>query len=221
MAWQQVKSFNLSKMGTKKGWCLQNVRLGFGINTGKYPSAKADMEAQKAAGTLHPIDTLPKNVAVPVYIDTTSKYEHVIVSDKGVYYSDGKRLTSLNGLKCFGWGELCDGVRVVKYVADPQPTKKTNEQIADEVIAGKWGNGADRKARLEQAGYNYNTIQGIVNSKLAGNKTQQVIRYSVRRGDTLSGIAARYGTTWQKIAADNNLKNPNLIYPSQVLIIKK
>lgn len=221
MAWKQVKNFSLSKMGAKAGWCLQNVRLGFGINAGKYPSAKADMEAQKKAGTLHPIDTLPKNVAVPVYVDTTSQYEHVIVSDKGVLYSDGKRLSSLKGLKCFGWGELCDGVRVVQKVADPKPaTKKTNEQIADEVIAGKWGIGADRKARLTKAGYNYNTIQGIVNNKLAGKKTQ-VIRYSVRRGDTLAKIAARYGTTWQKIAADNNLKNANLIYPSQVLIIKK
>lgn len=102
----------------------------------------------------------------------------------------------------------------------PTPAKKTNEQIADEVIAGKWGNGADRKKRLEQAGYNYNAIQTIVNNKLGGNKTQ-VIRYSVRRGDTLSSIAAKYGTTWQKIAKDNNLSNPNLIYPSQVLIIKK
>lgn len=102
----------------------------------------------------------------------------------------------------------------------PQPSKKTNEQIADEVIAGKWGNGADRKARLEQAGYDYNAIQAIVNNKLAGN-TSSIIRYSVRRGDTLSKIAARYGTTWQKIAKDNNIKNANLIYPSQVLIIKK
>lgn len=102
----------------------------------------------------------------------------------------------------------------------PTPTKKTNKQIADEVIAGKWGNGADREKKLKQAGYDYNAIQTIVNNKLAGKKTQ-VIRYSVRRGDTLSKIAARYGTTWQKIAKDNNLANPNLIYPSQVLIIKK
>ena len=102
----------------------------------------------------------------------------------------------------------------------PTPAKKTNEQIADEVIAGKWGNGEDRKKKLEQAGYNYNAIQTIVNNKLGGNKTQ-VVRYSVRRGDTLSSIAAKYGTTWQKIAKDNNLSNPNLIYPSQVLIIKK
>lgn len=98
----------------------------------------------------------------------------------------------------------------------PTPTKKTNEQIADEVIAGKWGNGADREKRLKEAGYDYNAIQAIVNSKMSN-----VTYYSVRRGDTLSGIAARYGTTWQKIAADNNIANPNLIYPSQVLVIKK
>lgn len=104
----------------------------------------------------------------------------------------------------------------VKPTPAPTPTKKTNEQIADEVIAGKWGNGADREKRLKEAGYDYNAIQAIVNSKMSN-----VTYYSVRRGDTLSGIAARYGTTWQKIAADNNIKNADLIYPSQVLIIKK
>ncbi len=104
----------------------------------------------------------------------------------------------------------------------PTPAKKTNEQIADEVIAGKWGNGSDRKARLEKAGYNYNEVQAIVNKKVGVKpKTSSVIRYSVRKGDTLSGIAQRYGTTWQKLAADNNIKNANLIYPSQVIIIKK
>ena len=45
-------------------------------------------------------------------------------------------------------------------------TKKTNEQIAKEVIQGKWGNGADRKNRLTAAGYDYNTIQSIVNKLL-------------------------------------------------------
>ena len=33
------------------------------------------------------------------------------------------------------------------------PNKKTNEQLAREVICGKWGNGAERKNRLESAGY--------------------------------------------------------------------
>lgn len=44
--------------------------------------------------------------------------------------------------------------------------KKSNETIANEVIQGKWGNGADRKSKLQAAGYDYNTIQAIVNRKL-------------------------------------------------------
>ena len=40
---------------------------------------------------------------------------------------------------------------------------KSNEEIAKEVLAGKWGNGAERKRRLTQAGYNYTDIQAIVN----------------------------------------------------------
>ena len=53
---------------------------------------------------------------------------------------------------------------------EPQPTKKTNEEIAKEVIEGKWGNGEDRKNKLTQAGYNYNEVQSIVN-KLVSNNT--------------------------------------------------
>lgn len=99
----------------------------------------------------------------------------------------------------------------------PKPSKKTNEQIADEVIAGKWGNGDDRKKRLEAAGYDYDAVQDIVNKKMGASK---VVYYAVRQGDNLSSIAARYGTTWQKIAADNNLANPDLIYPGQRLVIR-
>lgn len=43
--------------------------------------------------------------------------------------------------------------------------------------------------------------------------------YTVQKGDTLSGIAAKFGTTYQKIAADNGIANPNKIYPGQVLKI--
>ena len=38
-------------------------------------------------------------------------------------------------------------------------------------------------------------------------------------GDTLSGIGARYGVSWQAIASRNGISNPNLIYPGQKLII--
>ena len=58
----------------------------------------------------------------------------------------------------------------------PSQTKpnqtKTNEELAREVIRGDWGNGADRKTKLTNAGYDYNEIQNIVNKKLLGNKTE-------------------------------------------------
>jgi len=41
--------------------------------------------------------------------------------------------------------------------------KKTAEEVAKEVIAGKWGNGVQRKKNLEKAGYNYSEIQKLVN----------------------------------------------------------
>ena len=45
---------------------------------------------------------------------------------------------------------------------------KSTSQIAQEVLNGKWGNGADRKAALEAAGYDYATVQAAVN-KLVGS----------------------------------------------------
>ena len=48
--------------------------------------------------------------------------------------------------------------------------KKSVTEIAKEVIAGKWGNGATRKAKLTAAGYNYNEVQKQVNKLLAPTK---------------------------------------------------
>ena len=100
----------------------------------------------------------------------------------------------------------------------PAPAKKSNEQIADEVIAGKWGNGDDRRNRLASAGYDYDAIQSIVNVKLGASAPAKKT-YTVKPGDTLSGIAAAYGTSWQRLANINGIANPNLIYPGQVLTI--
>ena len=51
--------------------------------------------------------------------------------------------------------------RLVKGEATPK--KKSNEEIAREVIQGEWGNGAVRKKKLTDAGYNYSVIQALVN----------------------------------------------------------
>ena len=47
------------------------------------------------------------------------------------------------------------------------------------------------------------------------------VTYKVKKGDTLSGIAAKYGTTVKKLASLNSIKNVNLIYVGQVLTISK
>jgi lysozyme len=43
--------------------------------------------------------------------------------------------------------------------------------------------------------------------------------YTVQAGDTLSGIATRYHTTYQALAAKNNIANPNLIHVGQKITI--
>lgn len=45
--------------------------------------------------------------------------------------------------------------------------------------------------------------------------------YVVKSGDTLSGIASKYGTTYQKLAAYNNISNPNKISVGQKIKIPK
>ena len=52
--------------------------------------------------------------------------------------------------------------------------KKSVDEIAKEVIAGKWGNGDDRKNRLVAAGYDYNAVQRAVNAKLSGSAGKSV-----------------------------------------------
>ena len=86
----------------------------------------------------------------------------------------------------------------------------STSNLAQEVLSGRYGNGDVRKTVL---GSRYNNVQDQVN---AGSAQY----YTVQSGDTLSGIAAKYGTTHQKIAQLNGMSNPNLIYVGQKLRIK-
>lgn len=52
-------------------------------------------------------------------------------------------------------------------VTTPVALKKTVDQLAKEVIAGKWGNGAEREQRLKAAGYDYDAVQEKVNQMFA------------------------------------------------------
>ena len=106
-----------------------------------------------------------------------------------------------------------DDVEVVENSVD---NLKNIDEIARDVISGKYGNGNERKNKL---GNLYEEVQKRVNEILKNNVSQETI-YIVKKGDTLSGIAQKYKTTYQKIASDNNIKNPNLIFPGQKLVIK-
>lgn len=104
----------------------------------------------------------------------------------------------------------------VEDVENSVDNSKSIEELAKEVIAGKYGNGEERKQKL---GNLYNEVQAKVNSIYGQNVSRETI-YIVKSGDTLSAIAQKYNTTYQKIAKDNNISNPNLIYPNQKLVIK-
>ena len=53
---------------------------------------------------------------------------------------------------------------LTKAAQEKKPVKKkSNETIAKEVLAGKWGSGKERKKKLKAAGYNYAAVQKIVN----------------------------------------------------------
>lgn len=54
----------------------------------------------------------------------------------------------------------------------PEEPKKSVDEVAQEVIAGKWGNGDEREQRLEAAGYNYDEVQDKVNEILLGTKPE-------------------------------------------------
>ena len=125
-------------------------------------------------------------------------------------------------------GVVCDQNYLQGSIEKPAPVtpKKTNEEIAQEVLADKWGTAKTnptRKQRLEAAGYNYYEVQKIVD-KLYQSGVQNplyTVEYTVKKGDTLSGIAKRNGTTVAAILALNpKIKDPNKIYPNQKIRIK-
>lgn len=107
-----------------------------------------------------------------------------------------------------------------KELINTEPAKKTAEEIADEVIAGKWGNGKEREERLKAAGYDYNEIQGLVNKKYNNYINNKESYYIVKSGDTLSEIAKRFNTTVLTLKKLNNIKDINLIYAGQKLRVK-
>lgn len=111
------------------------------------------------------------------------------------------------------WDKYAGGSPSSSKPSNPVETKSTDD-LAREVIAGKYGNGEDRKNAL---GSRYDEVQARVNEILGIN---QVEYYIVQSGDNLTKIANKYGTTVNQLVAWNNIANANLIYPGQKLRVK-
>lgn len=90
----------------------------------------------------------------------------------------GKGTFTIMEVKNGGWGRLKSGVgwiwlsnptycTVGKTVKTTENSKKSVDEIAKEVIQGRWGNGSERKEKLTAAGYDYATVQKRVNEMLA------------------------------------------------------
>ena len=97
-----------------------------------------------------------------------------------------------------------------------QEVKKSFDEIAQEVIDGLWGNGEERKNKLESAGYSYEEIQKKVNAQLSKTK---IVQYIVKKGDTLSKIATMYKVPYQELANYNKIVDINKIYIGQIIKI--
>lgn len=129
----------------------------------------------------------------------------------------GRRHIKVNARYLRGYG-------VPQYASDSAGASQTPgtlldvQTIAQQVIDGLWGNGDVRKAKLTEAGYDYDTVQAKVNELY--KQQQTAVYYTVQKNDTLSAIAKKYGTTVAQIAGWNNIKNVNFIVVGQKLRVK-
>lgn len=102
-----------------------------------------------------------------LFIDTNSDLNKIKTSEgqKKCGEAIAKAIASVRGVKA----KTPNTSSINKPTSTSKPsstTKKSVTEIAKEVIAGKWGNGADRKNRLIKAGYDYNEVQKKVNELL-------------------------------------------------------
>ena len=113
-------------------------------------------------------------------------------------------------------GKRFDGNKLIRDFATSSQSggttpKKSNEELANEVIQGKWGNGQDRKNRLTNAGYDYQAVQNIVNQKLGATGTSYYKKYtgsSVSIVDALKAIGVDSSmNNRKKIAKANGISN--------------
>lgn len=164
------------------------------------------------------ISTMPDIAGVLVFFDG-----HV-----GVYIGDGYVIearghdygvvkTKLSARPWTDWG-YCPWITYTTTTNVSKPStesKKSVTEVAKEIVNGtnNWGNGAERKAKLEAQGYNYEEVQAEVNKLIKSNSASKVTYFKKYTGKSMSivdalksmGIDSTF-TYRKKIATANGIK---------------
>lgn len=142
------KTVTLNKVETKKETTTSNVLYKVQVGAySMYPNAVNRLNEVKSKGYKD------------AFITKVGNYHKVQV---GAYSVKKNAENMLKKVQKSGYKDAFIA-EVATTSTKPVVTKKSDMEIAKEVIAGKWGNGNDRKNRLTAAGYNYSTIQQMVN----------------------------------------------------------
>ncbi len=167
------------------------------------------------------------------------------LADHSALFNTYDRYANLRG--CTDYKLACRYVREDGYATDPSYTSKliniiesnnltrfdngavsttpsTNNngtytvQAGDTLtaIANKYGTTVDSLVALNSIADKNKIYVGQI-LKISGTTSNNSTSYTVQAGDTLSGIASKFGTTYQELARINNISNPNLIYVGQVI----
>ncbi|WP_196000181.1 LysM peptidoglycan-binding domain-containing protein [Clostridium sp. 1001271B_151109_B4] len=154
----------------------------------------------------------------------------------GWQYSDTGSVAGINGnvdMDVFTEEMLL--VESSKIVGNNSSSNNNNFNSSSSYIYYKVESGDTLSGIAEKYGTTVNTLvslNGISNPNLiyvgevlkipatgsgADISKSSTINYTVQSGDTLSGIAARYGTTVNTLVSLNGISNPNLIYVGEIL----
>lgn len=121
---------------------------------------------------------------------------------------------------CMVWGHNEGHVAIVEEVISDEEVITSesgwsyrSQPIVREIRRKKGSNG--------RWGYSYDFLMFIYAPGSEPPKPDEPIYYTVKRGDNLTKIAKAYKTTVAQLVIWNNIKNPNLIFPGQVLIVGK
>ena len=151
-----------------------------------------------------------------------------IFKEKGIWIEDGTIVPLPGDIILYNWDcqaqpndGYSDHIGYVESVSGQMITVMEgnyNEEVAGEVIQGKYANGEERRKKLCDMGYDPDAAQREVNRQLSQNEAPAEY-YVVQENDTLSEIAKRFATTYLELAAWNGIADPNMIYVGQKIRI--